>query len=478
MEESGNGHLRSAKEAGGSFAHRYRILAAVMLGGIMGPIDGSIVNVVLPTISASFRAPLSVVQWVPMSYLLTVSSLLLFYGRLGDIVGYRRVYLAGLGGFVVSSALCGLAPSALWLIACRALQGLAAAMMMAVPFALITAAFPAHERGKALGINAISISAGLAIGPSLGGFITSLLGWRFVFLINIPIGIVGFALAAKVLPLLKGDSGQIDWLGAGSGFVSLLGLLLFVHRAQTGNLSAETWLALGAASVGAAVFLAAEKNAASPLVDLSLFVNRVFSLGLLAALLSFMSQYIVVFLTPFYLQRVLCLTADKVGLVMTAAPLAVMMVAALSGSLSDRLGTRTLAFLGAATCSVAMGYMACLSPGAHPQEVVWRLALFGLGNGIFHSPNNSAVMGNAPRPRLGTASGILATTRNVGMVLGIATAGLVIYTVAPPETLRKGAFGPEEAQSFLHALRHAFVVGSLLSAVASVVSLARRAPRS
>jgi MFS family permease len=182
-----------------------------------------------------------------MTYLLTVSSLLLFYGRLGDIVGYRRVYLAGLGGFVLASALCGLAPTASWLIACRALQGLAAAMMMAVPFAVITAAFPAHERGKALGINAISISAGLAIGPSLGGLITSWLGWRFVFLINIPIGILGFAFAARVLPLIKGDSGAIDWLGAASGFVGLLGVLLFVNRAQTGAFSTHAWVGLAAA---------------------------------------------------------------------------------------------------------------------------------------------------------------------------------------------------------------------------------------
>ncbi|TDA66889.1 MAG: MFS transporter [Clostridia bacterium] len=165
----------------------YQVLAAIMLGGIMGPIDASIVNVILPTITGFFSAPLATAQWVPLIYLLTMSSLLLFYGRLGDILGYKRVYLSGLVCFIVASGLCGLAPTIYWLIAFRALQGIGAGMMMAVPYAILTATFPPQERGRALGINAISISAGLAIGPTLGGLLTSLWSWRLAFLINIPI---------------------------------------------------------------------------------------------------------------------------------------------------------------------------------------------------------------------------------------------------------------------------------------------------
>ncbi|MDZ7294632.1 MAG: MFS transporter [candidate division KSB1 bacterium] len=457
----------------GPYEKRYSVLAAVMLGGIMGPIDGSIVNVVLPTVSTSFGVPVAVIQWVPMIYLLTISSLLLLFGRLGDIVGYRRVYLAGLAGFVVASALCGLAPAAGWLIAFRAIQGLAAAMMMAVPFALITAVFPPQERGKALGINAISISAGLAIGPSLGGLITSTLGWRFVFLVNIPIGVAGLLLAARVLPSTKNDAARIDWQGAVTCFLALFGFLLFVNRAQSGHVPSLLWGVLAAAGIAASLFLLTEKRTVSPLVDLTLFHNRVFSLGLGAALLSFMSQYVLVFLTPFYLQRVLLLPANKVGLVMTASPLAVMIVAPLSGSLSDRIGTRTLAFLGAAISALALALMAGLPGGAEPHDVAWRLALFGCGTGLFQSPNNSAVMGHAPRNRLGTASGVLATMRNVGMVFGIAIAGVVLYATTPAPVLGKGQLSAEEATIFLAALGRAFWVGCLLSVAASLASLAR-----
>lgn len=162
---------------------RYKVLAVVMLGGIMGPIDASIVNVILPTISGFFGAPIATAQWVPQIYLLTISSLLLFYGRLGDILGYKRIYLTGLLCFVATSGLCGLAPTIYWLIVFRAIQGIGAGMMMSVPFAILTAVFPPQERGRALGINAISVSAGLALGPTLGGLLTSLWSWRLVFLI-------------------------------------------------------------------------------------------------------------------------------------------------------------------------------------------------------------------------------------------------------------------------------------------------------
>ena len=205
------------------YAQRYSVLVSIMLGSIMGPIDASIVNVILPTITQFFGVPISTAQWVPMIYLLTISSLLLFYGRLGDILGYKRIYLSGLAGFIITSGLCGLSPTIYWLILFRAIQGLAAGMMAAVPYAIITGSFPPEERGKALGINAISISAGLAIGPSLGGLVTSLSSWRFVFLINIPIGIAGLLWAHHIIPELKGQPWQNRYMGG----ISCLCLAIF-----------------------------------------------------------------------------------------------------------------------------------------------------------------------------------------------------------------------------------------------------------
>jgi EmrB/QacA subfamily drug resistance transporter len=458
------------------YARRYGILAAVMLTNIMAPIDASIVNVTLPTIAAYFDARLSVAQWVPMIYLLVISSLLLFYGRLGDILGYRRIYLTGLASFVIASALCGLSyllPTIYWLVAFRAIQGLAAGMLMAVSMAIITASFPATELGKGLGIYAISIAVGLAIGPSLGGFITNAWGWPFVFMINIPIGIAGFFWARSILPGLKGQPGKIDIGGALTSCISLSSLLLFVNYSQQGGFSIATGSMLGVAILAALSFVWIERRTDQPMLNLDLFRNLTFSFANVSALLNFMSQFVLVFLTPFYLQRLLHYAPNTVGLTMTAFPLAVMSIAPFSGSLSDRIGTGILACLGAAISAFALFLMSQLSSSATSIDIVWRLAVFGLGAGVFQSPNNSAVMGSAPRPQLGMASGILATVRNVGMVFGIATGGAVLYALVSPVILQQPSLVGKEAAEFLFGLRHAYLAGAILAGAAAATSLFR-----
>jgi len=340
---------------------RYKVLAVVMLGGIMGPIDASIVNVILPTISGFFGAPIATAQWVPQIYLLTISSLLLFYGRLGDILGYKRIYLTGLLCFVATSGLCGLAPTIYWLIVFRAIQGIGAGMMMSVPFAILTAVFPPQERGRALGINAISVSAGLALGPTLGGLLTSLWSWRLVFLINIPIGLAALLLAIKIVPDLKGKPGRVDIAGAVSAFICLFSFLFFINQVQNTGMGPVTGTAITAAVLAGICFFYVETHIPQPMVNLALFKNRTFTLGIASALLNFASQYILVFLTPFYLQRAIHYSPDKIGLLMTCFPLTVMAVAPFSGNLSDRLGTRELAITGAAICSAALVAMAFLA---------------------------------------------------------------------------------------------------------------------
>jgi MFS family permease len=216
-----------------------------------------------------------------------------------------------------------------------------------------------------------------------------------------------------------------------------------------------------------------ERKAAQPMLNLGLFRNLTFSLASVSALLNFMSQYVMVFLTPFYLQRVLRCAPNDLGLIMTSFPLAVMAVAPFSGSLSDRVGTSALASIGAAICAVALLLMSFMPSDPAPADIIWRLALFGLGTGIFQSPNNSAVMGNAPRPHLGVASGILATMRNVGMVLGIAAGGAVLYASAPGGVLQKGSLEQWDAAAFQLGLNRALALGALLTAAASLMSLLR-----
>ena len=435
---------------------KWLVLAAVMLGSVMGPIDASVVNVVLPTIAEVFGTGISTAQWVPMVYLLMISSLLLTYGRLGDMHGYRAVYLAGLAGFAASSAVCGLSGSIGMLIAARAVQGVTAGMMMAVGPAIIVDTFPASERGRALGINATSIAIGLAIGPTLGGFIAAYLGWRFIFFINIPIGAAALLIASRILPEGEPRPGQsLDLAGAGSAFVGLFSFLLLVNRWQAMGGPQRFGIAI-VMLAALAVFIRTELTVPQPMLDLRIFSIRTFTFANLSAMLNFMSQYILVFLTPFYLQQVMGYTPDRIGMVMVAFPLAVLLVAPVSGALSDRIGTRAPAALGAGVCALALFLM------ARGEGLLGCLALFGLGTGLFQSPNNSAVMGSTPKKYLGVGSAVLATVRNVGMVLGIAVGGAVLAWRMPVYG------GLTEA-----AFHDAYIVGAILTGIAAVTSLVR-----
>ena len=261
-----------------------------MLGNVMGPIDASIVNVVLPTIAEFFNADMSTVQWVTIIYLLTISSFLLLFGRLGDIFGYKRIYISGLGGFVASSILCGLSSTMNMLIFFRSIQGVAAGMIMSIQYAVITAAFPSTERGRALGMNAVSIAAGLATGTLLGGMVASLMGWRLVFYINVPIGVVSLIWASRILPEEKGEPGGIDIKGATVAFISLFSFLLLVNRFQDLGLGLASISLLSLAMISSFVFIWIEKNVPQPMLNLSLFSSKTFSFANLSAMLNFMSQ--------------------------------------------------------------------------------------------------------------------------------------------------------------------------------------------
>jgi len=254
---------------------------------------------------------------------------------------------------------------------------------MAVLYAIITSSFPFTERGKAFGINAMSISAGLAIGSSLGGFVTFLWGWRSAFLINVPIGLIGIILTQRFIQESKGQSGRIDIAGAVTAFISLFSFLYFVNRSQSVGLNHNTVPVLLVGIISTILFIFIENRVPQPMLNLKLFNNMTFSFENLSALLNFMSQYVMVFLTPFYLQRLLYYTPEKIGLIMTSFPFAVMMVAPFSGHLSDKIGTRILSFFGAGICAVALFFMAQLPIRATPSDIIWRMALFGVGTGIF-----------------------------------------------------------------------------------------------
>lgn len=456
---------------------RRRVLAAVMAGSILGPVDASIVNVVLPTLSKSFSASLAAVQWVPMAYLLATGSLVLAFGRLGDLRGHRRVFLSGLLGFVAASVLCAAAPTVGALVAFRALQGVASAALASVPLAILTATFPPAERGKAIGLFAASISVGLAVGPSLGGFLASTFGWRSAFLVNLPLGLLAWAFARRVLPEVPMRPGRLDLPGAAAALGALASLLLFVNLAQREGLTARTAPLLAASVASAVLFAAVERRAPEPMVALSLFSSRPVALGAAAAVLNFMSQYVAVFVTPFLLARLLGAGPGRTGLVLTAFPLAVLVVAPFAGALSDRVGSALPAASGALVSAAACALLAAMPAGAGPLDVALRLALFGVGTGLFQSPNNSAVMGSAPRAHLGVVGSLLGTARTLGMVLGVAAAGAVLYAFVPASALRGGALDPATAGLFGAGVRHAYAAGAAFAVASALLALAGRRGR-
>jgi EmrB/QacA subfamily drug resistance transporter len=432
--------------------------SAVAVGTVMATLDSSIVNVALPTIGHELGASIAAVQWIVAGYLLTISAALLTAGRLGDLVGHRRVFAAGLLLFTAGSALCGLARGLPSLVAARVVQGLGASATMAIGPAALTALFPRERRG--LGANASAVALGLTLGPPLGGFIVQHLSWRWLFLVNLPIGLVGAAWAFATLPADAPARGsKLDLPGAAWIAAAVGTLVAAIQAAPRSPPTAALLLACAGAS--AVLLVRRERRAPSPLVDASLFSRRIFSLGLASGLLSYTALFSSTLLTPFFLARVKGLEPRALGLALIAVPLALSISSPISGRLSDRLGSRGLCVAGMAVLACGLGGLALARADDGVPSIVARLALCGLGMGLFQPPNNSAVMGALPRERLGSGGGLLAEARNFGMALGIASS----------EALFR-AFGGAAAggAGFLRGYRVALFSGAAVAIVASFVS--------
>lgn len=405
------------------------MLLTVGVGTFMSALDASIVNIALPAMRADFGVDIAAIEWVVTVYLLVVSALLLTFGRLGDLRGHRQVYLFGFSVFIVASGLCGLSPNESWLIGFRALQALGAAMLFAASPAILTASFPASQRGQALGLQATMTYLGLTVGPPLGGWLADTFSWRAIFYVNVPVGLaaalLGYRFIARRAPLAPDE--RFDIKGAATFGVGLVALLAALDRGHVaGWVSTEVIVPLAIAVVLLFAFLRIERRALHPMLDLSLFRSRMFSTSAASALLNYIAVYHVVFVLPFYLLEARGLTASRAGLLLAIQSVVMAVVAPLSGTLSDRIGPRALTTVGMLLMACGLGFLSQLSPSTPLWYVGSALALVGLGTGTFISPNNSALMGAAPASRQGIASGVMAEARNVGMVLGVGLAGAVL----------------------------------------------------
>ena len=413
-------------------ANKWAILALAGTGAFMTTLDSSIVNISLPSIARAFGVPLNgAVEWVIIGYLVVIAAVLLTAGRLADMIGRKPIFLVGIAVFTLGSAICGAAPSLGILIAARGFQGLGGALLFSVNIAMLTHAFPDSERGRALGYNAIVVALGVSVGPTLGGIITEYLTFRWIFYINVPIGIIVCAAALFVLkePLHRGQ-GRFDPAGAVLLAIGMASLTLGVSFGQEWGWASLRFIAsvvIGVAALVAATLV--ERRIKEPILDLNLLKNRVFVSANISFMLCMLALFAVSFLLPFYFEELKGYSVIKSGLLLTPLSLALAVVAPISGILADRIGSRWLSPIGLAIACAGLVLLSQLNAQSSVWDIVWRLAVTGIGQGIFQAPNTRAIMGTAPPNEQGAASGILATGRAVGQSLSVALAGAIFFSL-------------------------------------------------
>jgi EmrB/QacA subfamily drug resistance transporter len=455
--------------------NRYAILAVVLAGVFMAVLDGVVVAIALPTITAHFGVNLDSTQWVITAYLLTMTVLLLPMGRISEYTGRAPLFVAGVTLFTLASAACGLSPTLPVLIGARIVQAVGGAMVFSLSNALIFEAFPLSERGRALGYLGSVVAIASLASPVVGGGLVQALGWEYVFFINIPIGAVVIAAALRVLPRahVRPERFSFDLPGAVALCAALAGLIFFLGRlAASPTLDARAVAYALVAIAGTAAFVLLERRSRAPLVDLGLFAEPLYVLPVIAMLLYFVAAFMLNLIGPFYFEGVMGFSPATVGLVFLLLPAVMAVTAPVAGWLYDRTRFPYLAAVGMGL--VTAGY-AVAGYAASARLLVPMLGAFlviGLGAGLFQAPNNTAQMSAVPRHWLGLASAITASGRNLGMVLGVSLGSVLLSALL----LAGGYAGPVlEADPALLASSFGAIVGvgALLTAVSAALSFVR-----
>jgi EmrB/QacA subfamily drug resistance transporter len=443
------------------------VVTAVGVGSLLGSIDGSIVNIALPTVWREFRTDVATAEWVIAIYLLMVCGFLLTFGRIGDMWGQKPVFVWGIATFVASSALCGLAPNVAMLIIFRAVQGLGASMLISNGPGILTTTFPPSQRGKVLGLQVLMIYVGGTIGPTLGGWLTDTFTWRAIFYVNVPIGLAALVLSAKYIPraVPANKSEPFDLPGAVLFLATFSVLLIALNQGHTyGWTSPHIVRMFAAAVLLLAIFLLIESRTKSPLLDLSLFRVPTFSLSSTSAVCNYYGMFASLFLMPFYLIQGHGLSSSSAGLILTVQSALMALAAPLAGAISDRIGTRWPATLGMAMLAVAMYMLSCLGPTSSVVYIGTAMGASGLGIGCFVAPNNSTLMGSAPKHRQGVAGGVVATSRYIGMNLGVEISGAIFATFIRSHT----------QAAFFSGIQMSFLVAFAVCCVGCITSAARK----
>ncbi len=447
-------------------------LASLSLSMLLSSLGTSIANVGLPTLAQAFDASFQQVQWVVLAYLLAITSVIVSVGRLGDLLGRRRLLLAGIALFTLASALCGAATSLWLLIAARAAQGLGAAVMMALTMAFVGETVPKEKTGSAMGLLGTMSAIGTALGPSLGGLLIAGAGWRTLFLINLPLGLLTLLLAWRFLPADGQPStpGRARFDAMGTLLLALTlaayALAMTLGRGSFGPLNLALLLA---AALGAGLFVFAQRRSASPLIQLALFRDPVLGAGFAMSTLVTTVVMATLVVGPFYLSGALALDAASVGFVMACGPVVAALTGAPAGRLVDRLGAHRMTVAGLAAMAAGAAVLPTLATHFGVPGYIAPLVVITAGYALFQAANNTAVMTTVRPEQRGVVSGLLNLSRNLGLVTGASVMGSVFafgagasdIMAAPPQALAAG-------------MRLTFAVAAGLIAAALAVALASR----
>lgn len=448
-------------------------LAGLSLSMLMSSLDTSIANAGLPTLARTFNASFQEVQWIVLAYLLAITTLIVSVGRLGDLIGRRRLLLAGIALFTFASLLCGVAPTLWLLIAARAAQGLGAAIMMALTVAFIGETVPKEKTGSAMGLLGTMSAIGTTLGPSVGGVLIAALGWQTIFLVNVPLGMLNFLLVLRNVPADRRDAKAVGARFDKTGTV-LLALTLAAYALTMtvgdGHFGPVNLALLLLAGVGVGLFVLVEAKTSSPLIRLAMFRNPVLSAGFAMSALVATVMMATLVVGPFYLSAALGLDTALVGFVLSAGPLVAALSGVPAGRMVDRFGAQRMTVVGLVGMASGAFLLAMLPPSVGIAGYIAPIAVMTASYAVFQSANNTGVMANSRPDQRGILSGMLSLSRNLGLITGASVMGAVFaaasatvdIATAQPETVATG-------------MRATFAVASALIVVALIIGAGSRA---
>jgi EmrB/QacA subfamily drug resistance transporter len=456
---------------------KWIILAITTLAVFMTPLDSSITNVAMPAIGETFNASFNLLALIPLLYLISLSAFMIPFGKLADIYKRKYFFISGLVIFTLASFFSGISSSIIYLLISRFIQGIGAALLASTSAAIVTESFPPNQRGLALGINVTSVYLGLTTGPFLGGLITNTLGWRYIFFVNIPIGIIGIIASIIFITNIKEseENREFNWLGAATLTLFLISITAAINIKN--NLILLEVLSIGILAI--IIFIITEFRTKYPLIGLkNLIKNRMFVAANITAFLNYTGLYAISFIMSFYLISVRSLTALHAGIILGLMPLTMAILSPLAGYISDRIGSKVLSSLGMAIITIGLIILSFISINTSIYIIGTTLVFIGIGMGLFSSPNTSAVMGSVEKKHLSIAASFLGTIRFVGQALSISLMALIISIVASPQLMNGLIQGSSNLMlakdEFIISLQYIFRIFAIITFIGIFTSLARK----